>query len=351
MARLWCIKAVEAQADNLILDARTTGHQPVPLLGRLENEATSGSEEEEAPRAPVRLRPKVFQPEDLPAEPVISAEEVHEIKRAKQGKVIALSSAIKALYTYRKPSAKKPHGGYQIRCYHHKPDELFNKNGKKYHLYCRKELSIPSEDLALATLATLGQWALSAEHFATRLEHQALQPKPVQASSQPAQKPAKAKARTGATRSSSSSSSSRPNVLRSPWPQASPGVLTQGDYALRDVPGDGDCLFSALGLEIENKAVPGLRLPSGRPGTAMGPRWRGHLVAAVRDFAQANKILDGHNILQWIELTGWANLDSYISAMTLAEEQPGDAQATLGRISEALRPNSKGPKAVTLNWS
>ena len=115
------------------------------------------------------------------------------------------------------------------------------------------------------------------------------------------------------------------------------GILVKGTYELSDVPADGDCMFTALGRELECKQnlIPGMRLPSGQFGSNMGPRWRSQLVQSVRRLASSRTEIEGLGISDWLQHSGWPDLESYIDGMTLATENPADPRQHWGGFLEA----------------
>ena len=62
----------------------------------------------------------------------------------------------------------------------------------------------------------------------------------------------------------------------------------------------------------------------------MGPRWRSHLVQAVRSFASENHLFDGQSVEQITSYNGWHSLQEYFDGMTLATPNEADPQAKLG---------------------
>ncbi|CAE7388829.1 unnamed protein product [Symbiodinium sp. CCMP2592] len=241
---------------------------------------------------------QAFKSAALDVHGMLPQEEVEDIiQRAAKGKTIQLADDVKVLFTFRQPSKQNPCGGFQVRCYCHRPDKKVNKAGTEYALACRRTMSIPGSGQAAETLKHLSEWALAGPNFESRVKHQAM-PVPGR----------KTKAAKG-TRS----------------------------YELSDVPGDGDCLFTALGRELEckEKLIPGMRLPSGQSGSNMGPRWRSQLVQSVRRLASSRTQFEGLGISDWLQHSGWPDLESYIDGMTLAAENPEDPRQHWGGFLEA----------------
>ena len=294
--------------------------------------------------------------------PLLPMEEVEDIiQRAAKGKTVQLADDIKVLFTFRQPNKQSPCGGFQVRCYCHSPDKKINKQNQVYSLACRRTRSIPGSGQAAETLQHLSSWALAGPKFDSREKHQAMAlpggktKASAKAKERSGGKSAGSKRKTsrsssssdtGSSSSSSSSDSSssqskgrgRKDELRMPWASKGvAGVMLKGSYALRDVPGDGDCLFSALGRELECKQtkIPGMRLPSGQFGSNMGPRWRSQLVQAVRGLASSNTLIEGLGISDWLQHSGWSDLESYIEGMTLATENPDDPRQHWGGFLEA----------------
>ena len=273
-----------SEADHLVpvvLEAILSSKKPSSfrLQDHCLDDAASASEElEEAAHRPARIQRHAVEVPELPA---IDEAEVGQIQRAAKGKTLELAPGLRVLYTYRQPNKRLPHGSFQCRCYAHDADQLINKNGRPYQLPCRKELKIV-DGQALQTLQQLGQWALAAGSFSTRVAHQQYQVSSKTTSGHAtAIATAKTKPAAGGKKcssssssssgSSSSSSSSSDNDDHAPASGTSPGatdkqVLLSGQipagrqsavglldasmYALKDVPGDGDCLFHVTCMHI-----------------------------------------------------------------------------------------------------
>ena len=296
--------------------------------------------------------------------PLLPQEEVDDIiQRAAKGKTIQLADGIKVLFTFRQPNKQNPCGGFQVRCYCHEPDKKMNKQNQPYSLACRRTLSIPGSGQAAETLQHLCSWALAGPNFDSRVKHQAMalpggktKGKPAKVRIGGKKPPSKVKRSSSSSSSGSSSSSSsssdssssrqssskpkaRMDELRLPQGVAnlSAGILVKGTYELSDVPADGDCMFTALGRELECKQnlIPGMRLPSGQFGSNMGPRWRSQLVQSVRRLASSRTEIEGLGISDWLQHSGWPDLESYIDGMTLATENPADPRQHWGGFLEA----------------
>ena len=79
----------------------------------------------------------------------------------------------------------------------------------------------------------------------------------------------------------------------------------------KDVPGDGNCLFHAMGLEIRH-VLPTARLPAEAGDDRPGAAWRAAMLRHV-EHSQARS-MDGHTPTEWLRQLG-QSLDGYLRRM------------------------------------
>ena len=118
------------------------------------------------------------------------------------------------------------------------------------------------------------------------------------------------------------------------WPPAADGPggparprlrLTPRQVVTRDVPGDGNCLFHALGIEVQT-ALPAASLS---PDAAPGQAWREAMLRHVRHSRAPS--MDGHTPAEWVVLSGWT-LEAYQQEMS----QPGSQRSWGGQLEVCL---------------
>ena len=85
----------------------------------------------------------------------------------------------------------------------------------------------------------------------------------------------------------------------------------------RDVPGDGDCMFHAWGLELRAR-FPELLGSGGAEVAAPGRYWREYLVAFV---ANPDSILDDRPVREWVRAVARKSVDEY-AAYIRAQNRP-----------------------------
>ena len=156
--------------------------------------------------------------------------------------------AFETLFTWRRPGAGKPHGGYQATCYHHEAEESVGRSGRSTKLRCVKELPCEEAGDDDRVVALLEAWVCAAEGHATRRAHMAsLDRRASQADLASQRRGGGAGGdRPPGAPSGSSCSSSSPSASEasSSSPSASEGEGSAGE-------GDGPCWVCGLPHRVE----------------------------------------------------------------------------------------------------
>ena len=104
--------------------------------------------------------------------------------------------------------------------------------------------------------------------------------------------------------------------------------------SIKDVPGDGDCLFHSLGLEIQS-ACPTAPRPPGVQAPFPGAAWRAFVISYVRSNPQA--AVDGLTVEQLISSAAGQSVAEYCRIMASRDSWGGFLEASL--LSQAWGQN------------
>ncbi len=257
---------------------------------------------------------------------------------------------------------KKP--SYQVTCRHHVPEAFVNRNGRPYSLPCRRTAMVTDGDEE-ATLQRLLKWVRAGPLADDRHDHQAMTARAIDdnASSDPespneedveclSDSPGEGSPRGGALVPGEGSPGEQASrglpaglpelecwvcgarhsdgkcplakrlfpgpepVLKSAAAFRPAGRLAQDALRLpekavqcKDVPGDGNCLFHAVGREMRSMFQGSPLLP---PNPDEGQSWREWLTAYA---LHATDILDGSSIHEWVLLTTGMTPEAYAADM------------------------------------
>ena len=381
--------------SNTLADSRGVKDSDTLAHSRGVNDVPEDAPRPETVVIPQATAPSIVTPQ--PAVVALALDVATVMSRGQRGENIFITmedgNRTQIRVTHKQPTKKNMFGAYQILCRHHEPDVHLNKHGRKFKLPCRRTRCCRSPGDDANVLAVLQRWARQATNVNTRVQHQALgkgkessssscgssstsstsssaqgkdslpvvsnaglahsqaaQPADVQVTCVPVD------ARVIATRcdmcggdhdhtecpfwlwacaESLEEHKRHAQRLRCALPLSRAGCCILAEWVtLRDVPGDGDCMFHALGREIYSRYPhePEMQY-AGAKSNEPGPFWRKYLTAFA-SFSQRR--VDGLSVAEWIEVVTRRTVPDYIAYVN-SQRRPWGGFFELALICAAWR--------------
>ena len=275
--------------------------------------------------------------------------------------------ALTYLLTYKNSTSRKK-ASYQITCDYHEPDVVVKPGGRTYRLACRRTRKVEKETLEAEREAVqiLVRWVRRGPCFpGSRKEHQDMESDFENESTSSdddgrfdsededeASCSAFAPAATVSTDAScwvcgekhdeercpSIQLALEDSLLMSrqalrPLGQVSCGgvVIPHNMFGSKDVPGDGNCLFHAIGQEIADKFRRHAKLPG--PDAQDGAAWRSWLLEYIRTTADE---IHSSSVQEWVAIVTNLSTEQYIERMGIAASHAVGREAWGGFLEAAL---------------
>ena len=272
--------------------------------------------------------------------------------------------ALTYLLTY-KEGKRGAKASYQITCDYHEPDVIGSSCGKSRRLACRKTRKVEQDTLEseYETIRFLLRWVRRGPCFpGSRADHQGMPRADFEDESTSGEEDGGSA--TGSVQTSHVPSSVAPSHAVRPEPcwvcgerhelemcpmwqlalQESSlasreslrplGTVSQSGIAIprnmmamKDVPGDGNCLFHAIGREIANKFTKHVKLPG--PDAMDGGSWRVWLLHYIQTTSDE---IDGSSIAEWVAVATGQTVQQYVQRMASA----GGSETWGGFLEAAL---------------
>ena len=108
-------------------------------------------------------------------------------------------------------------------------------------------------------------------------------------------------------------------------------VIPHNLFGSKDVPGDGNCLFHAIGQEIADKFRGHAKLPG--PDAKDGAAWRSWLLEYIRTTADE---INSSSVQEWVAIVTNLSTEQYIERMGIAASHAVGREAWGGFLEAAL---------------
>ena len=322
-----------------------------------------------------------------------------ECKRAPKGTRVSCVACRAAgrevltyLLTYKKGTPRKK-ASYQITCDYHEPDVVVQAGGRQHRLPCRKTHTVDEDTLEseYAAIRFLVRWVRRGPCFpGSRTDHRDMPDEDFEDESTSGDDEGsfdnEAESAPGSIAVSHAATVTscwvcgakhdeadcgflqlalHDSILSSvealkPLGQVSRGglVVPRNLIGCKDVPGDGNCLFHAVGQEIADKFRGHAKLPG--PNAKDGAVWRSWLMEYIRTTTDE---IDSSTIQEWVAVVTNRPVEQYLERMSIAggrETWGGFLEASLiaqawGRAVEApvgcLMFSLQGGNVALMSWT